>query len=302
MAEPGIDFEQLRTFLAVHQTGTLTGAAAVLGLSQPAISARLAQLERACGTALFTRTARGVRPTSAGAELAASLEEPINRLTQIAAELPTDAGRDVSPLRFGAPSEFFEHRLARPIAAVAAHGIRVEVRLSLADDLLAGLGRGELDLVVSTVRPPNRWRWRTLTDEEFWLVAAPSLVEGIDSQALVSNPREVLAALPRITYDQDQTITRRWWRHVLGTRPPAIPAITVPDLRSVLSLVRAGAGISALPSYLCAQAVANGELVHLVPSDDLPINTLFLAALPPSLARGRVQLAWQSLVEEFSQH
>lgn len=29
------------------------------------------------------------------------------------------------------------------------------------------------------------------------------LVEGIDSQALVSNPREVLAALPRITYDQD---------------------------------------------------------------------------------------------------
>ena len=62
MARP----EWLRTFLAVYRAGSVTEAARLRGLSQPATSQQLAGLERAIGTALFVRTPSGVVATERG--------------------------------------------------------------------------------------------------------------------------------------------------------------------------------------------------------------------------------------------
>lgn len=185
--------------------------------------------------------------------------------------------------------------LAPRLTRVTEAGVRVEVALGLADDLLSRLRQGHLDLVVSTVRPRGKTHSVTLDDEEFLLVAAPAVARGLDARLLRDDPARALAQVPRVTYDEQQSITRRWWRHVLRRRPPAAPAITVPDLHAVRRLVLAGVGLSALPSYLVADDVDAGRLVELCPTDDRPINTIFLVTLDHLRHQPHVALGWGAL-------
>lgn len=64
-----MDEELLRTFVATSRHGTITGAAAVVYRSQPAVSRRIAQLETQLGAALFDRTPDGMRLSAAGRAL-----------------------------------------------------------------------------------------------------------------------------------------------------------------------------------------------------------------------------------------
>ena len=55
-----MDLALLRTFVTVHRAGSFTRAAALLGLSQPAVTSQIRTLERQLGRPLFLRQARGV--------------------------------------------------------------------------------------------------------------------------------------------------------------------------------------------------------------------------------------------------
>lgn len=65
-----LDVQSLRIVRAIADSGTITGAAAALGSSQPAVSQHVRRLERRLGTALLERRGRGVRLTEAGQVLA----------------------------------------------------------------------------------------------------------------------------------------------------------------------------------------------------------------------------------------
>lgn len=65
-----LDLGSLRLVRAVAEAGSITGAAATLGCTQPAVSQHVRRLERRLGTALFERTPRGVRLTEAGQVIA----------------------------------------------------------------------------------------------------------------------------------------------------------------------------------------------------------------------------------------
>ena len=64
-----VSWDDQRTFLAVLEEGSLSAAARRLGVTQPTVRARIEALERALGTALFTRSANGLTPTAQAREL-----------------------------------------------------------------------------------------------------------------------------------------------------------------------------------------------------------------------------------------
>jgi len=78
----GMTLSQLRTFLAVADAGSVRVAAESLFVSQPAVSAALASLERALGVALVTRQGRGLRLTTAGAAFADDVRTSLGLLDQ----------------------------------------------------------------------------------------------------------------------------------------------------------------------------------------------------------------------------
>ncbi|MBA9043468.1 MULTISPECIES: LysR family transcriptional regulator [Streptomyces] len=61
-----LELRHLKTIRAIAEAGSLTRAATVLGLAQPALSAQLRRIERALGGALFERGRHGVRTTALG--------------------------------------------------------------------------------------------------------------------------------------------------------------------------------------------------------------------------------------------
>jgi DNA-binding transcriptional LysR family regulator len=280
-----LSLDLLQTFLAVYREGSLTRAAHRLSLSQPAVTAQLRTIEEALGRPLFVRLPRGVAPTPAADLLARRIAEPLDQLGEIAA-----AGLDASvPLagvvHLAGPMEYLTTRALPALADLVAAGLHLHVTLGVADELLRGLRSGVVDLAVVPVRTRERGlRAQPLYDEEFVLVAAEPWVSRI---AETADLETALAGVPLIAYADYLPIVRRYWQTVFGARPSRNASLVVPNLLAVLAAVRAGAGFSVLPTYLCQADLDAGNVVALHDPPMPPLNTLYLvgrAGVPPTSA------------------
>lgn len=297
-ADP-LSLDLLRTFQAVYRAGTLTAAAASLGLSQPTVTTQLRTLEGLLGQPLFVRQARGVVPTARATDLARRIADPLDALVGVAAVLGRSSELAGRTLHLGGPAELVTAQVLPALAGTVAAGVAVRTRLGLAAELLAELADGRLELVVSTV-PARRGGLHSepLCDEEFVLVAAPAVAGLIDPALLADAPGRALRSLPLVAYADDLPIVRRWWRHVLGAPPSGRAVVVVPDLRALLSAAVAGIGATVLPRYLCQEDLAAGRLVEVLVPADPPINTLYLVANAASRHEPHVAHAWAALLRQ----
>ncbi len=97
----GLDLRQLRYFVAVAEEGTIGRAAAKLGVAQPAISRQLKLLERAIGSDLVARHAKGVEPTPAGAALLSATRAMLAQIDGAAVRAARAAHGMGGSVRFG---------------------------------------------------------------------------------------------------------------------------------------------------------------------------------------------------------
>jgi DNA-binding transcriptional LysR family regulator len=274
----------LRTFLAVHRAGSVTAAAHLLGLSQPAVTAQLKALEKDVARPLFHRHARGVTTTAAGEELARKLADPLDDL---AAALGDFVGGKVS-LHVGGPAEFMSLKAVPVLAELPDTALRVT--FGIPDDLLAELAKGGLDLAICGVRPRMRGIVTLpLYEEELTVVAAPHWYYP-DSSG-------VLGDAPWVAYAEDLPLIRRYWQTVYKAPPQGSAVVVVPDLRAVLAATVAGAGATVLPRYLCEDELATGALRELIIRGQLPTNTVYLATRAGAVAEPHVVRARDLLVE-----
>ncbi|MEV0284162.1 LysR family transcriptional regulator [Kribbella sp. NPDC050820] len=289
---PSLDL--LRTFLAVHRAGSITAGAEMLGLSQPTVTAQLKSLEVALDRPLFERLPRGVRPTSAGDELARRIAEPIDALQGLVRdelEVPVAA-----TVHLGGPADFLCHQVLPALADRLADGLQVRTTFGMPDDLLDRLLNRSLDLVISSVRPRRPGlRVTPFYDEVFALVAAPRWSTGTP----ITSP-EPLHKIPLVAYAEEAPIIRRYWRSVFNTRLTRTADLVVPDLRGALAAVRAGAGASVLPTYLCAEPLASGDLVLLADPELPPLNTLYLVTRSDAGPRSAAAVVRDELVRRLA--
>jgi len=302
-----MDLALLRTFLAVHRAGSFTRAAQLLGLSQPAVTGQIRTLERQFGRRLFHRLPRGVEPTSVAAELAERIAPHLDALTAITG---VGAGaEEAGSLHLAAPSEFSATYLLPALAPLIAGGLTLRVTAAHGDAAVAGLADAAYDMVVCTRRPRAQlFRATPLFDEEHVLVAAPRWAEelptealpagtpGADAEGELGKAREALENLPVIDVDEALPFTTRYWNAVFDCRPTRPAALVAPDLRGALAAARAGAGMAVLPRRLCAQALANGELVALLAPPVPPLRTFFLVVRAGSLGRPAIARAHARLI------
>lgn len=294
-----LDLTLLRTFLAVHRTGSFTAAARLLGLSQPTVTTQIRSLERQLGRELFGRLPRGVAPTPVADDLAAQIADPLDALVAVAVRGQAGESGPVDPVHLAGPAELLCTRALPALAPLVEQGVRLRVTTGLTDELLDGLRAGHSDLVIATTRPRGRSLTAVpLTDEEFVLVASAQWAQRIGQDRIAAEGPAALRGVPLVAYAEDLPIARRYWRHVFGTRLTGQAAVTVPDLRGVLSAVAAGAGITVLPRYLCQHELAAGTLVQLLTPDDPPINTGYLVQRPGASDNPHLALVRDRLLRE----
>lgn len=173
-------------------------------------------------------------------------------------------GAPARPLRLAGPPEFTTTCVLPALGPLVAAGMHLKVNLGRpAEDLLAGLAADRYDLAVSTIAPEGDFHVAPLFREEFVLVGT-------------ARWSGALPGAPLLAYASDLPVIRSYWKKAYGTPPPR-PTVTVPDLRGVLALAAAGAGVTVLPRYLCHRELSEGVLVELDDPAGTPVNQIYLA-------------------------
>jgi LysR family transcriptional regulator, carnitine catabolism transcriptional activator len=284
-----MDSRRLGIFLAVVDTGGFTAAAAELGMSQPAVSQAIRELESELGTPLFQRIGRGVTLTSAGEALIVPARQARHDL-----EVGKRAVEDVVGLTTGHLDLACLPTLAVAPLAPLVGAFRLAhpgVRIRLADpggtDDLVELVRSGL-AEVGMAEPVDSPGLRTvpLARQEFLVVLPPA------TPAPDPLPLARLAELPLVAAPLG-TSTRGLLEEALrrvGGRPSVV--VEAAQREAILPLVVGGAGASLLPRPLAEVAGALGCVVR----EPLPTVARSVALLhrdgPLTPAAGRfVELA-----------
>lgn len=149
------DWNQIRTFLATVEAGTLSGAARRLGSTQPTVGRQVDRLEQDLGVVLFERSARGLALTQAGLELV----EHVRVMADAAARVSLSASGQAQAIEgqvtitaSDSVSVCFMPPILRRLRDLEP-GITVEL---LASNSVSDLQRREADIAVRHVRPDQR--------------------------------------------------------------------------------------------------------------------------------------------------
>ncbi|WP_370206271.1 LysR family transcriptional regulator [Pararhodobacter marinus] len=233
---------QLQALIAVRDAQNFTRAAQRLGLAQPTVHRAVSQLESEAARPLFLRSGKRMEPTRAAQLLADAARLCFSELEQASAELADLAGREAGQIVIGAMPLSRSSVLPRVIADYRAKRPRIPLRIMDGpyDDLLSGLRRGEIDLLIGALRQPvpvpDVVQERLFTDD-LVLVARPGhpLVTGRPDVA-------ALARFPWIVPRAD-TPARAQFDHALDrlggaavTRPAMIECGSAVLMRELLTL------------------------------------------------------------------
>jgi DNA-binding transcriptional LysR family regulator len=241
---PSIDL--IEAFLAVIEQRNVGRAGRVLGLSQPAMSARIARFEAELGTPLFSRQGRTIAPTGEAKALAPRLRAA---LSELAAALGVDPKEDADVmLRLGTLPTFSSHLLTPLLAAPA--GQKLTLHHALTNALVEDLRRGALDVIVGAGRAPRDARLAieqlgTIVPAAIAATTAPSLPRVVSAADLKSRR---LAMVPRA--DEPFFDGVRQW--IDDERLAPRVALSIPHLQSLIAVAIASDLITIVPSYMVA--------------------------------------------------
>lgn len=260
-----LDWVDLQSFVLAARHGSLTEAAARLGVPKSTVSRRVRRLEHALGAGLLSRTANAIRLTDAGERLFEQCAPALEQLEQAEATFEGVAGRVAGTLRVTMPEDFGQSTpLTRLLLTFQDRFPEVEVEVVATHRLVDLVGEG-VDAALRPYRGAPGWaadgslRMRVLGELGGGLYAAPAL-----ARALSGAPPEALAAAVRVAHTQQSG--------PLEVETPEGPRalVVAPRLRATSMSVlaeagRLGASVVSLPRFLGDPLVERGELVPVRP-------------------------------------
>lgn len=278
-----MDLEDLAAVRAIAEAGTFTAAARALQVAQPALSRRIARLERELGGALFDRLPRHAAPTALGTAVSSAAARTLAEVDRAREEARAiargAAGRiRMSSLAGGIPA------LSRGIARFQERHEDVALELQTLDAEAAVLALHEREVDIATLpgsslepsmrsRRLARWRVVLAVRAEDPL----ALRRSVTITQLAEHPLLMLAPEFMVTRHVTDLATRtglRLWVRLRDATPEA-----------VLSLARRGWGVGVLPdSVRIPPDVASVPLARAGTSADFDYVVAWIAdrTLPPA--------------------
>ncbi|MEX2271110.1 MAG: LysR family transcriptional regulator [Vicinamibacterales bacterium] len=287
-----MDLRLLPTFVAVAECRHFGRAAALINLSQPAVSHQISQLEESIGTRLFNRDGRRVTLTVAGEALLEEARAILDAASRADARLRDVTSGAVGRVRIGASATAALYLLPATLRRYRASYPQFDCRLTIgpASELEDMVVRNELDLaVLAASRPQGELRAIELAADPFVLIMPFGFVPGRAEQRRTAaaesrrHPRltaAMLAATDWIVREDGSDARRRAlaWLERRRVAPSRITSVGGPA--AVTEAVAAGLGMALTSRLAAAGAAAAGRLAIARAAGTLPARAFWLVDHP----------------------
>jgi DNA-binding transcriptional LysR family regulator len=253
----GLNLDYLRTFVTVMELGSFSAAAARLGLTQPAVSLQIRQLEQRMGAKLIERIGRKAKPTVAGAELlsrAGQIEMAVSSALEAVAKHATGAvgrvrlGTGATACIFLLPPVLRELRRKYP-------NLEIVVTTGNTADIVKALQENSIDLGLVTLPVSGRmFEVTTVVEDEFVIVAPPDMPLPARVTATILSKKPVLLFEPG---GNTRRIVDAWFaRHGVKLKP----IMSLGSVEAIKEMAAAGLGCAVLPAMSVRSASDRSRL------------------------------------------
>jgi len=289
-----LTLRQLRTLAAVAREGRAAAAAAALGLTPPAVTIQIRQLEEELGASLFDRRPDGFHPTAAGRLALETAARVFDALAYLRASLDdlAEPGSGEAAIGVVSTAKYFAPRLVAGFQK-AAPRVRIALKIGNRQEIMAALDDYAIDFAIMG-QPPEGARLEAAAfgDHALIIIAPPGhRLEG---------ERDIqVAALAGETFlvREPGSGTRTAMERVLGKDfVSAAPGLEFGSNETIKQAVMAGLGIAFISSHTVAHEVGAGRIIVL-DVEGLPIRRQWFVARRAGRALSPAAAAFYGFVE-----
>ncbi len=281
-------FDQIQTFLAIVREGGVRRASESLHLTQPAITARIKNLEDALGVELFDRKS-AMALTKDGIALV-SYAEQFLKLNDLIQRDVARADSIDQLFRVGVSETIVQSWLPEFIAELRRvfPRLTVEIDVDISSNLRDRLLANAIDFAI-LMGPVSNYRVENvhLPDYEIAWFCAPGHVSGKSAPA-------IFQTCPVITFARDTRPYRRLKEAFLERYGPGVVLFPSSSLSACFRLVASGLGVGALPLILAEPYLARGEMERFDPGwrpEPLAFTASYLGAPQGAVAARAAEIA-----------
>ncbi len=255
-----MNYNYLLYFSVLAQTEHYTTAAARLGISQPALSSAIHNLENDLGgVKLFEKVGRNIRLTEEGRFYQETVDDAIKKLH--GASLLLRDSKTMAPvvIRMGVVSGTLDGLLAREMVQYSRKNKRIRFHLTetSSEQLMDMVRQEKLDMAIVDASDRDRsLHFRKLYERDFF-VALPA-AHPLANRSYI-DPKEVVGE-PQVVFNYNVAESFKQWAS--GSPTDEAVLCTVDTARAALDLVRAGMGISFVPNE-CVESMPGIRYIPL---------------------------------------
>ena len=262
------DVSDLTFFVRIMQCGSLAATAQELGVTPPAVSRRLAALERRLGIRLLNRTTRSLAATPEGERYLVQARRILDDIAELEHELSGSRSEPQGLLRVDATLGFGRRHIAPLVADFVQLHPKVELQLQLTDRMPA-LTDAAFDVSIRFGRPPDsRLFARRLLTNHRVLSAAPAY---LDTHPGIESPKD-LAHHACIVIRENETAYGSWQLFAAadgskdGVRVKVGGPLSTNDGESAVRWAIAGHGVLLRSLWDIGPELAAGRLRRILPT------------------------------------
>ena len=254
-----MNYNYLLYFSVLAQTEHYTTAAARLGISQPALSSAIHNLENSLGgVRLFEKVGRNIRLTEEGRFYQQTVDESITKLHSASLLLRDSRSKAPVVIRMGVVSGTLDGILAREMVKYTRTNSRIRFHMteSSSEQLMDMVRQEKLDMAIVDSSDRDRsLHFRKLYERDFF-VAVP-LAHPLADRDFI-NPKDVVGER-QVVFNYD--VGRSFQEWTTGAPTDEAVVCTVDTARTALDLVANGMGIAFVPN----ECVENRPGIRFIP-------------------------------------
>ncbi|WP_262186020.1 LysR family transcriptional regulator [Serratia fonticola] len=292
MAASELDWNDLRFFLGVARTRSLTKTATALKTSQSTVARRIGAMEDSLHTRLFVHQQTGYFLTDAGQDVLKHAEEVEEKVLLLESHL---SGLDLRPagtVRLATAATLASHLIIPALPRFIARFPDITLQIIIGVDTVS-ISRHDADLALRLVRPEqNALKIRRVG-------RMTSAVYGSETY-LRQHPapdQHPLDGRSFITWDSaySHLPAAKWLTIAI---PQTSSALVITSVDSQIAAVKANLGLAVLPCYIAAQ---NSDMVEVLPTEQVLAEDLWLVSHADLTASTRIRAVADFLVEMITE-